>query len=70
MSPKGIADKVIEGRERSGTTTITLPSAPAVLDLKPSEQEIMAPPSKPFMPESKAAQRTLKVAEAAPGSPH
>ncbi len=48
MSPKGIADKVVERSQTLWNKTITLTSAPAVLKLKPSEQEIMAPPSKPF----------------------
>ncbi len=70
MSPKGIADSVVERSQILWNKAITLPSAPTVISLKPTEDEIMAPPEKPFLPESKAAHQALKVAEAATPSPH
>jgi hypothetical protein len=65
MSPKGIADSVVERSQTLYNRSVILPAAPAVINLKPTEREIMAPPIKPFLPESKAAQQALKVADAA-----
>ncbi len=55
MSPKSIADAVVERSQTLWNRNVVLPSAPAVLRLRPTEREIMAPPNKPFLPESKAA---------------
>jgi hypothetical protein len=56
--------------ERSQTLwdkTIVLPPGPSVVNLKPTQRQIMAPPAKPFLPESRgAARKVLKVADAAP----
>jgi hypothetical protein len=63
MSPKGIADSVVERSQTIWNKTVVLPPGPTILNLKPTEREIMAPPDKPFLPESKAAQQATKVAE-------
>ncbi len=68
MSPKSIADRVVERSQTLWNRTVVLPPGPAVIDLRPTEREIMAPPTKPFLPESEEALRKLrenKVAAAA-----
>lgn len=64
MSPKGIADSVVERSQTIWNKTIVLPSAPTVLNLRPTEREIMAPPTKPFQPESAAQHAQMSTATA------
>lgn len=70
MSPKAVADSVVERSQTIWNKTIILPPAPAVLKLKPTEVEIMAPPNKPFLPESKGARKVQTVADATAITPH
>ncbi|MGH8094671.1 MAG: multiheme c-type cytochrome [Chthoniobacterales bacterium] len=63
MSPKAVADRVIERSQTLWNKTVVLPAHPAVISLKPTERQIMAPPTKPFMPESKGGLQTTKVVE-------
>ncbi len=71
MSPKAIADRVVERSQRIWDRTVVLPPHPAVISLRPSERQIMAPPIKPFLPESKGAlDAAKKVADATTVSAH
>lgn len=63
MSPKSIADGVVERSQTLWNRTVILPPNPAVISLKPAERQILAPPVKPFLPESKGALREVKVVE-------
>ncbi|MGI9088042.1 MAG: multiheme c-type cytochrome [Chthoniobacterales bacterium] len=67
MSPKGIANSVVERSQTLWNKTIILPSGPALLNLRPNEREIMALPSKPFLPESREQhqKQTQTLADAA-----
>jgi hypothetical protein len=62
MSPKAVAERVVERSQTLWNKTIVLPSRPALISLKPTEREIMAPPVKPFLPESKGALKEKTVA--------
>ncbi|MEO5722616.1 MAG: multiheme c-type cytochrome [Chthoniobacterales bacterium] len=67
MSPKEIALSTVERSQTLWNKTIILPSGPSVINLKPTERQIMAPPVKPFLPESKGvAAKVQKVADGAP----
>ncbi len=50
MSPKEVADAVVQRSQTLWNKTIVLPPQPAVFNFKPSEAQIMAPPLKPFLP--------------------
>ena len=67
MSPKSIADRIVERSQTLWNKNVILPSHPMALNLRPSEREILALPTKPFLPESTEALKKLheqKVAAA------
>jgi hypothetical protein len=74
MSPKQVANEVVDRSQTLWDKTIVLPSKPVVIDIKPGESDITAPPYKPFLTvattrapaPAAAAKPTTKVAEAAP----
>lgn len=66
MSPKSVADRVVERSQTIWNRTVVLPSHPAVISLRPTEREIMAPPTKPFLPESEAALRAMREGKTLP----
>ncbi len=70
MSPMAIAKGVVERSQTLWNKTVVLPSQPMVINLKPTERQIMAPPVKPFLPESKGALKHKTVAEAENLSAH
>ncbi len=52
MSPKAIANAVVERSQTLWNRTIVLPPGPLTASFKPTEREILARPLKPFLPES------------------
>jgi hypothetical protein len=69
MSPKKVADEVVDRSQTLWDKTIVLPPKPVLINIKPSEAEILAPPYKPFLTVGKpapSASETTKVADAAP----
>lgn len=62
MSPKEVALSTVERSQTLWNRTILLPPGRSVINLKPTERQIMAPPVKPFLPESReAAAKVFKV---------
>jgi hypothetical protein len=49
MSPKQVANEVVDRSQTLWDKTIVLPSKPVLINLKPSEADILAPPYKPFL---------------------
>ncbi len=71
MSPKSIANNVVERSQTIWNKTIVLRPEPMVVNMRPTEAQIMARPNKPFQPESRAAWEKppappAKVADANP----
>ena len=69
MSPKSLAVNLVERSQTLWNKTIVLPTQPTAFNLKPTIGEILAPPGKPFQPESKGAKaKPVAVADAQPAS--
>ncbi|HEY2799288.1 MAG TPA: multiheme c-type cytochrome [Chthoniobacterales bacterium] len=60
MSPKSIAVNLVERCQTLWDKTIVLPPRPMEVNLTPTNRQILAPPIKPFQPESKGA-KSLEV---------
>ena len=60
MSPKSIAVNLVERCQTLWNKTIVLPPRPMEVNLTPTDRQILAPPTKPFQPESKGA-KSLEV---------
>ncbi|MEO6873096.1 MAG: multiheme c-type cytochrome [Chthoniobacterales bacterium] len=60
MSPKSIAENLVERCQTLWDKTIVLPPRPIEVNLTPTNRQILAPPTKPFQPESKGA-KSLEV---------
>ncbi|MGH7939077.1 MAG: multiheme c-type cytochrome, partial [Chthoniobacterales bacterium] len=60
MSPKSIAVNLVERCQTLWDKTIVLPPRPMDVNITPTERQILAPPTKPFQPESKGA-KSLEV---------
>jgi len=69
MSPKSLAENLVERSQTLWNKTFVLPTQPTAFNLKPTDAEILAPPGKPFQPESKGAKANpVAVADAKPAS--
>ena len=60
MSPKSIAENLVERCQTLWDKTIVLPPRPMEVNLTPTNRQILAAPEKPFQPESKGA-KSLEV---------
>jgi hypothetical protein len=70
MSPKQVGDAVVDRSQTIWDKTVVLPSKPVLIDLTPSEADVLAPPYKPFLtvaaPPAVTTKQTVKVADATP----
>jgi hypothetical protein len=65
MSPKDLANQVVDRCQILWNKTVVLPPRPAIFNFKPTEAEIMAPPRKPFLSLPPIARKSKKVANSA-----
>jgi hypothetical protein len=65
MSPKDLANRVVERCQILWNKTVVLPPHPTIFSFKPSEAEIMAPPTKPFLPLAPATAQPKNAAKSA-----
>jgi hypothetical protein len=65
MSPKDLANQVVERCQILWDKTVVLPPRPATFNFKPTEAQIMAPPTKPFLPLAPPAKQPKKAIKTA-----